>query len=95
MGNAIIKIILQPGRIPLPYLYGSAARGEDSEDSDIDLLIIAGQDKEIIFKALGKLRYNLNREVNPIIYTRMEYSKLPMTDKAFFEAFEKDKIRLI
>jgi predicted nucleotidyltransferase len=77
------------------YLYGSTARGEDTEDSDIDLLIIADQNKEIIFKALGKLRYNLNRDVNPIIYTPLEYSKLPMTDKAFFEAFEKDKIRLI
>ncbi len=77
------------------YLFGSAARGEDSEDSDIDLLIIVGQDKEIIFKALGKLRYNVNRELNPIIYAPLEYSKLPVTDKAFFEAFEKDKIRLI
>jgi len=77
------------------YLFGSVARGEDNEGSDIDLLIITGQDTEIIFKALGKLRYNLNRDVNPIIYAPLEYSKLPVTDKAFFEAFEKDKIRLI
>jgi len=77
------------------YLFGSAARGEDTEDSDIDLLIISSLKKDIIFKALGKLRYNLNREVNPIVYTPMEYSKLPETDKAFYEGFEKDKIRII
>jgi predicted nucleotidyltransferase len=77
------------------YLFGSAARGEDTVDSDIDLLIITSLNKDIIFKALGKLRYALNREINPIIYTPMEYSKLPVTDKAFFEGFEKDKIRLV
>lgn len=77
------------------YLFGSAARGEDTQESDIDLLIITNQKKDIIFKALGKLRYALNREVNPIIYTPMEYSKLQVTDKAFYEGFERDKIRLI
>lgn len=77
------------------YLFGSAARGEDTRESDIDLLIITDKKKDIIFKALGKLRYALNREVNPIIYTPMEYSKLPVTDMAFYEGFERDKIRLI
>lgn len=77
------------------YLFGSAARGEDTIDSDIDILIITSLGKDIIFKALGKLRYAQNREVNPIIYTPAEYSKLPVTDKAFFEGFEKDKIRLV
>lgn len=77
------------------FLFGSAARGEDTDESDIDLFVITSLDKHVILNTLDKLRTDINREVNPIIYTPMEYSRLALTDKVFYENFEKDKIRLI
>lgn len=77
------------------FLFGSTARGEDTEESDIDLLIVTGFDKSMIMKVIDKLRNNVNREINPVIYTSMEYSRLEHTDKVFYEKFEKDKIRLL
>ena len=72
------------------YLYGSAARGEDSEDSDIDLLIIGDKPAKNVIGKIGKME-----NLKPVYFTYIEYSKLARTDKAFYERIEKDKIRLI
>lgn len=77
------------------FLFGSAARGEDTDTSDIDLLVITGLDKQTIANTFERLKNNMSREINPIIYTSMEYSRLALTDKVFYDNFEKDKIRLI
>lgn len=72
------------------YLYGSAARGEDNEKSDIDLLIVGNKkSKEII----GGIKNN--EKIKPIYFTYLEYSSLARKDKAFYNRIERDKIRLI
>lgn len=80
------------------YLFGSAARGEDYENSDIDLLIIANGDKEALSKikedVKERLTGSLYREVNPVVYTPIGYSNLYNKEKAFYESIEKDKIRV-
>jgi predicted nucleotidyltransferase len=72
------------------YLYGSAARGEDTEKSDTDLLFI-GERPE------GRLLDKIEAEekIKPIFLTFLEYSSLARKDKPFYERIEKDRIRLI
>ncbi|MBU1886816.1 nucleotidyltransferase domain-containing protein [Candidatus Micrarchaeota archaeon] len=72
------------------YLYGSAARGENIEKSDVDLLIIGhGRAAD----TLSKLQNN--KKVEPVYFTFVEYAQLARKDKPFYERIEKDKIRLI
>ena len=72
------------------YLFGSAARGEDTEKSDIDLLIISNAPKnEIIGKVAEK------EKIKPLFFSYLEYSALARKDKPFYERVEKDRIRLI
>lgn len=77
------------------YLFGSSARGEDSDDSDFDILIIGKISGEILSKLEASVRKHLNRTVNPVIKNPYEYSKLFQTDKAFYENLERDKVRII
>lgn len=77
------------------YLFGSMARGDDVETSDIDLLIITDDRKEEVLNSLEKRIRSLHREVNPVIYSFAEYSLLPKTDKAFYNSIQKDLIRLV
>ncbi len=81
------------------YLFGSAARGEDTNDSDIDLLIVANGDVKTLSKLKERIRDHLTdslrREVNPIIFTNIEYSNLYNKEKAFYDSIEKDKIRVL
>jgi len=72
------------------YLFGSAARGEDTEKSDIDLLLIGDQPKNDI---IGKL--SVKESIKPIYMTHIEYSGLARKDKPFYERMERDKIRLM
>lgn len=80
------------------YLFGSSARGEDFENSDIDILIVANGNKELLSKIKeeikDRLTISLNREVNPIVYTPIGYANLYNKEKAFYDSIEKDKVRV-
>jgi predicted nucleotidyltransferase len=77
------------------YLFGSAAKGEDTENSDIDLLIVADAGKKIVSELIDRLKNNMAREVNPVIYTPISYANLYNTEKAFYESIERYKIKVL
>jgi len=76
------------------YLYGSAARGEDVEESDIDLLVIGKLKKEQIISEIDKISNRIGRIVKVQIFNQVEWSMLASKDPAFYERVEKDKIEL-
>jgi len=75
------------------YLYGSCARGESKEDSDIDIIVMGKQTREIIDN-IGKIEKKIGKKIKPSFYTQMEWGKMSREDPAFYERVEKDKIRL-
>lgn len=77
------------------YLFGSSARGEDMENSDIDLLMISSEDKVVINELIDVLKNNMEREINPVIYTPVGYANLYNTEKPFYESIERYKIRVL
>ena len=74
------------------YLYGSASRGEDVEESDIDILIIGKIKKDQIINDVNKISKKINRQIKIEIFTSLEWSKIASDDKAFFERVEKDRV---
>ncbi|MBN2422176.1 nucleotidyltransferase domain-containing protein [Candidatus Woesearchaeota archaeon] len=76
------------------YLYGSCARGEYKELSDIDLLIIGKIKKHELIDQIDKISKIVNRKVNFKIFTPLEWSKLSKQDRAFYERVEKDKLQI-
>ena len=73
------------------YLYGSLSRGEDVENSDVDLLVIGEANEPDIVK---EIKSKINRETKIQIFSRMEWSQLERRDRAFYERVERDKIKL-
>ena len=76
------------------YLYGSASRGEDSKESDIDLLIIGDIKRQGIINNIDKLSKKFNKKITLQIFNELEWVNLEKKDKAFYERAEKDKIEL-
>ena len=76
------------------FLYGSAAKGEDTEHSDIDLLILAS-DENVAHELADYIRNHLDREVSPVIYTHIGYANLYNKEKAFYESIERYKIKVL
>jgi predicted nucleotidyltransferase len=80
-------------------LYGSRARGDNREDSDYDLVVLVDKDKQQLqdftdfaypFMEMG---WNLGAEINPMLYTRKEWSERHFTP--FYKNVEHDKIVLV
>ena len=76
------------------FLYGSTARGEDKEDSDIDLLVI-GDNSSALNKTADELSEKLGREIKLHYCTQLDYSKLAKDDAPFYQRVEADKIRIV
>lgn len=81
------------------WLYGSQARGEATENSDWDLLILLNKEKRE-FSDLGRyvspfteMGFANNEYVMPVIYTRSEWAS--MYFMPFAKNVEQDKIVLV
>jgi predicted nucleotidyltransferase len=71
------------------YLYGSSSRGEDVEDSDIDILVI-GNDREVVKEIKA-----IDERIKISFFTSLEWARTAREDPAFYQRVEKDRIRLV
>jgi predicted nucleotidyltransferase len=88
MGWLIPKLRSLEGRVEV-YLYGSAARGEELEDSDLDILAI-GREREVINEIEA-----IDRRIKVSFFTPIEWAKMAEEDPAFYERVERDRVRLV
>lgn len=75
-----IKILLKNLKdIPFTILYGSAAKGESTWKSDIDILFLndtwSDQDKEDIQDEISEINMELDHQVKPIFKTFSEFKE--------------------
>jgi uncharacterized protein len=60
-------------KINLAFVYGSVARSGETERSDIDLMVVGKVDFSIVVEKLADAQKNLNREINPTVYSVKEF----------------------
>jgi len=63
-------------------LYGSAAQGTDTSDSDIDLFILT-DDRESVNKTVHN--FASDREIKPVVESPVDFAVAQSKDKAFFD----------
>ncbi len=74
------------------YLFGSYARGEATEDSDIDLLVDAENVPGIKFFGLYEdLRETFDKEIDLVTFGQIEQNRNVPLYKRFIEEVELDK----
>jgi predicted nucleotidyltransferase len=62
-------------RISVAFIYGSVARGENSTQSDVDLIVIGSIGLAEISPVLRELERQFNREINANCYSVEEFQK--------------------
>jgi len=73
------------------FIYGSFAREEEREDSDIDLLIIGNVDEDKLIKVVNQLERKLQREINYAIYEKKDFKKKKEEGNPFILDIIKEK----
>lgn len=83
IGQAILKD-LDERKIKFAFIFGSFAKGVETQTSDVDMLIIGNVNEDDILRSISKTEKRIGREINFILWT----------EKEFLEKIEK-KIPLI
>ena len=76
------------------YLYGSVARGEIHEGSDIDLVVV-GDFKERLFERIGKVIELTDLPIEPLVYTEEEWHELKSENNPFVDKILKEGVKLL
>jgi len=82
----VLRAALVPvsDQIRAAFVYGSIAKGQDTAESDIDLMIISDHlTYSDLFEVLEEASAKLGRRVAPTIYSARELQKLVETKNAF------------
>jgi predicted nucleotidyltransferase len=83
-------------RIKFAVIYGSAAKGETNKMSDIDVLVVGDVSFAEIGESLIPAQKNLQREINPSVYSFAEFkSKLKQGHHFVSSVLEGEYILLI
>lgn len=71
----VLSVALDPLRkkINLAFVYGSVARSSETEQSDIDLMVVGRVDFGIVVSKLSEAQKTLSREINPTVYSVKEF----------------------
>ena len=81
-----LRAALRPfeSQIDAAFVYGSVAKGRDTANSDVDVMLISDDlTYGDVFPALEDVGARLGRPVNPTILSRKELSKRAKADSAF------------
>ncbi len=73
-------------RIDTAFVFGSLASGKESNESDIDLMVIGDVTFASLVKALYPTQAALGREINPKVYRKSEWAQLQKTGDNFVKA---------
>ena len=88
-----------PGVVMRMVVYGSKARGDAHEDSDIDVLIIVRNEAEGLKRRLRRIGYRLSATSHTVpsilAYTQEEWASYASLGSAFHEAVERDAVTVL
>ena len=84
--NGLVECLKQYSREIL--LFGSCARGDDTNNSDIDLFVVSDDDnKDKVREIIGD--FKISREINPVIVNSLELIDMEENDKVFISEVNK------
>ena len=89
----------QPDAIRQMLLYGSKARGDAREDSDIDILLIVKNEAANLKRVLRRIGYRLSATSYAVpsilAYTEEEWEQRKRIGSAFCETVEREAVNVL
>lgn len=72
----VLLALLRPleRKIDVAFVYGSVARAGETEQSDVDLMVVGTAGFADVVDRIADAQKTLNREINPTVYTAREFT---------------------
>lgn len=84
--------ILRLKGVKVAFIYGSFAKGDDRQDSDVDMFLIGNDiDENELVRAISKIEKDLFKEINYTRYTESEYREEKRRKNSFILEVIKNK----
>lgn len=64
-------------KIDVAFVYGAVARAGETEQSDVDLMVVGTAGFADVVDRIADAQKTLNREINPTVYTAREFTGKP------------------
>lgn len=99
--SGVVKVLREAlipmkGEIIVALVFGSMASGKEHAGSDVDILIIGTLGFTEAVKALYATQETLNREINPKVYSEVEWKQMSDEGNSFVnEVMNKPKLFII
>lgn len=96
--ESVIRNALMPfaDRIELAFVFGSTARKRQTEDSDIDLLVIGGVTLRDLSTPLRTAERTLGRRISPALYTHDTFQQKYQTGDPFLiDVYRREKMAVM
>lgn len=81
--------------IKYALIFGSFAKGTQTESSDVDLLVVGAVKHDIIHGIISKLEVRIGREINVIVWTEDEFKEKSKQRVALLQNIAKDPIIMV
>jgi predicted nucleotidyltransferase len=83
-------------RIGIGIIYGSVASGEDTGNSDVDVLLIGNPDMDDLVNTIQGIEKQVGRDINYVLYTPEEYGLKKKAENTFImDVLRNPKIYII
>lgn len=90
------KALLQDSKIKIAFVFGSIASGEETAESDVDLMVIGQIGLRKLSGMLAGVSGQINREINPYVLNQKEFIKRKGDREHFItQVLESPKIFII
>lgn len=76
--------------IQTAFIFGSFAKGDKDEFSDIDLMIIGNPDEDRLISVISKLESKISREINYHIFSQEDFKKKIKASDSFIGSIIKN-----
>ncbi len=77
------------------FIFGSFAKGKETSESDIDIMIIGDIDEDSLIAAISDLETDLNREINYHLFDENEWNERSDKDSFLKNVASGPKIEII
>jgi len=93
----VVRDALRPiaKRIDVAFIYGSVARAEEAPTSDVDLFVVGNVGLSDLALPLRRASKTLAREVNPTVYTPVEFKRKASGESFVSALLNREKLFVV